>query len=436
MNTLESWGRHSRSSHLVRPVFWSTDPLPLAGNRKMLPFGRGRSYGDSCLNDDGILLLTTPLNHMIALDEERGIIRCEAGICLDEVLRIIVPRGWFLPTSPGTKFVTVGGAIANDIHGKNHHRAGTFGCHVTQFELLRSTGERLLCSPDSNSEWFCSTIGGLGLTGLITWAEFRLRRIANAMIEMESIKFGSLDEFLSLSVESDHDFEYTVSWLDCAAKGSSLGRGICMRGNHAGGGIKSLDPHRAPWITVPIEFPNLVLNHYSIKAFNTFYYARQRSRKARAIVHYNGFFYPLDAVNRWNRIYGRRGFFQYQFVLPFSADQRPIREILSRIALSGEGSFLAVLKIFGDAKSPGILSFPRPGLTLTLDFANRGEKTLMLMHALDRVVLDAGGSFYPAKDARMSSEAFESSYPQWRVFSKYKDPGFSSSFWRRVTRGD
>ena len=399
----------------------------------MLAFGLGRSYGDSCFNDGGELLLTASLDHVLAFDELQGLVRCEAGTTLDEILQIAVPRGWFLPTTPGTKYVTIGGAIANDIHGKNHHRAGTFGCHVTQFELLRSNGERLVCSPDRHRELFGATIGGLGLTGLITWAEFQLRRIHNSMIEMESLKFAGLDEFFEISAASDKHFEHTVAWVDCLATGAALGRGVFLRGNHAGPQIQGLPLHRPPRWSVPFEFPDFALNHFTIKAFNTLYYARAGGAVSRKVVHYDPFFYPLDTLHCWNRIYGRRGFFQYQFVVPFSSDHGALREIFARISTSGQGSFLAVLKTFGDRKSPGLLSFPFPGVTLALDFANRGASTLALFTELDRIVLAAGGRIYPAKDARMPARTFQDCYPCWQDFRPYVDPAFSSSFWRRVT---
>jgi FAD/FMN-containing dehydrogenase len=399
----------------------------------VLPFGLGRSYGDSCLNDGNILLLTRGLDHVLEFDAQNGVIRCEAGVTLDEVLQLILPHKWFLPITPGTKFVTVGGAIANDVHGKNHHRAGTFGCHVTRLELLRSDGARLLCSPAQNRDWFEATIGGLGLTGVITWAEFKLRRVDNSMIEMESVKFRNLDEFFEVSAESDRAFEYTVAWLDCTAKGESLGRGIFMRGNHAGPEITSLAPHRPPRVTVPFNLPNCAMNHLTIRAFNALYYARLPGKKKRNLVHYDPFFYPLDAVGEWNRIYGRRGFFQYQFVIPPESNHQAIRRVLAGIAASGQGSFLGVLKTFGAVKSPGLLSFPQPGVTLALDFSNQGAATFALLNELDRIVLDAGGRIYPAKDARMSANAFQSRYPEWRQFSEKIDLKFSSSFWRRVT---
>lgn len=433
LHQTESWGRYPKAEHQLWPLFWSPDRLPSIPGKAVLPYGLGRSYGDSCLNDQNVLLLTRHLDHVLEFDRENGQLRCEAGVSLDECLRLILPHQWFLPTTPGTKFVTVGGAIANDVHGKNHHRAGTFGCHVTRLELLRSTGERLVCSPTQNAGWFKATIGGLGLTGLITWAEFKLRRIHNALMEMESVKFSNLDEFFALSADSDRRFEYTVAWLDCLAGGSSLGRGIFLRGNHASAGIQTLAPHRPSRCTVPFEFPHAALNRFSVRTFNTLYYARQWQKTAVAIVHYDPFFYPLDAIHHWNRIYGRRGFFQYQFVVPLAPDPQAIRRILARIAASGHGSFLAVLKTFGAIQSPGLLSFPRPGVTLALDFPNQGSATLAFFAELDRMVLEAGGRVYPAKDARMSPRMFQESYPEWAQFRQWLDPQFSSSFWRRVT---
>jgi len=431
-----SWGRYPKTRSLPQPIYWSCDPLPdIAGGKKMLPYGMGRSYGDCCLNDEGALVATTGMNRILAFDPETGVIRCEAGACLDDVLKFIVPRGWYLPTTPGTRYITVGGAVANDVHGKNHHHAGTFGRHVRRFELLRSDGRRMICSPQENHEWFAATIGGIGLTGLMTWVEFSLRKIASAMIEMETIKFANLDDFFKISAESDKDFEHTVAWVDCLASGDALGRGIFMRGNHAPASAGPLTAHQPPKLGVPLDFPAVALNTASVKVFNTLYYGRIQERLTKSVLHYGPFFYPLDSIKQWNRIYGRRGFFQYQFVVPFSSDAAAIRDIFRRIARSGQGSFLAVLKTLGDLKSPGLMSFPIPGVTLALDFPNQGERTLQLFDELDRVVLVAGGRFYPAKDARMSPEGYAKSFPQWKKFSEYIDPAFSSSFWRRVTKG-
>jgi FAD/FMN-containing dehydrogenase len=435
-NIPQSWGHYPRvEPDRVIPVFWR-DELPnlSALDKPLLPFGYGRSYGDSCLNEGGIILDTTHLKRFLAFDSEQGILRCEAGVSFAEILELVVPHGWFLPVSPGTKFVSIGGAVANDVHGKNHHRGGTFGCHVTQFELLRSNGDRLICSPEENSEMFSATIGGLGLTGLILWVEFRLKAIRNPYIKMESIRFSSLKEFMDLAEESDEDFEHTVSWIDCLASGEHLGRGLFNRGNHLKEPLeKPLSKKLA--LTVPIDFPSWTLNAFTVKAFNTAYYNKQLSKVVKATVPYEPFFYPLDSIYDWNRIYGQRGFFQYQCVVPFENGYENMKEILGRISRSGQGTFLVVLKTFGHRRSPGMMSFPRPGITLALDFANQGRRTLRLMEALDSIVRRCHGAVYPGKDARMSPESFNLYYPQWREFAKYIDPKFSSSFWRRVTTG-
>jgi FAD/FMN-containing dehydrogenase len=426
-----SWGNYPPARHEVRRIYWRHDPLPGTPNGcTVLPYGLGRSYGDSCLNDGGAVLDTTGLDHFIEFDAATGVLRCEAGVSLAAILDLLVPKGWFLPVTPGTKYVTLGGAIANDIHGKNHHRAGTFGCHVPRFELLRSDGRRLVCSPEENAALYRATIGGLGLTGLITWAELRMRRIEGELIDRESIKFGGLDRFFELAEESDARFEYTVAWIDCMARGPDLGRGLFFRGNHAPGGSAARRGSRA---SVPVFAPRFLLQPTSIRAFNSLYYHRQTRDVVQGLLHYDPFFFPLDSIGNWNRLYGRRGFFQYQCVVPHEGGREATRSILSRIADSGDGSFLAVLKVFGDVSSPGLLSFPRPGITLALDFANRGPRTLALFEGLDEIVRRYGGRVYPAKDARMSATSFQAFYPQWREFSTHIDPAFSSSFWRRVT---
>lgn len=429
-----SWGNYPPAKQHIRRLNWlqeapealSETPYPL------LPYGLGRSYGDSCLNDGGTLLDLSPLDRLLEFDDETGVLRAEAGMSLEQILNFAVPKGWFLPVTPGTKFVTLGGAVANDVHGKNHHQAGTFGRHVRAFELLRSDGTRLYCSPFDNVELFKATIGGLGLTGLITWAEVALRPITSALIDHENVKFANLDEFFEISAASDKHYEYTVAWVDCAAQGNNLGRGIFMRGNHAdvSGELKVSPPSK---LRAPIDAPNIALNRFTIGAFNTVYYGKQRSKSVKNRSHYEGFFYPLDAVGAWNRIYGKRGFLQYQFALPYAGDPGVTKEIFSRIAASKLGSFLAVLKMFGDLPSPGMLSFPTAGVTLALDFPNEGERTFQLLEALDAIIRDNGGRVYPAKDARMSAASFQQFFPNWQAFAQHIDPKFSSSFWRRVT---
>ena len=427
MRSVESWGR-LRAESATRALWWRDEPLPSDVTGSMLPFGMGRSYGDSCLDQGGTLLLTRGLSRFISFDPQTGLLACEAGVTLAEILEAFAPLGFFPPVVPGTKHVTVGGAIANDLHGKNHHRAGTFGAHVTRLELVRSDGSRRVCSPASDGELFAATIGGLGLTGLITWAELRLRRIPGPWVLQETIPFRDVDAFFELSATSDASHEYTVAWFDCLARGESLGRGLFYRGNHAEG---PADPRPKRPLAVPFELPDFALNRLSVKAFNTLYHWKNRGAGER-LVHYEPFFFPLDRVEHWNRIYGRSGLVQFQCVLPFDRGSNGIRAVLDAIAASGQGSFLAVLKTFGDVASPGLLSFPRRGVTVALDFPRRGERTMALFGELETLVLGQGGAMYPAKDAVMSGQMFRASYPRAGELARLRDPRFSSSFWRRV----
>jgi len=435
----QSWGRIPQATPpaAIRRLHWRSELGELDfGALAALPYGLGRSYGDSCLNAGGLLIDTRGLARLIQFDAERGILRAEAGASLAELLTVVVPRGWFLPVSPGTQFVTLGGAVANDIHGKNHHRAGSFGRHVRRFELWRSDGSRQECSPDQHAELFRATIGGLGLTGLISWVEIQLVAIASPYLQMERIRFASLDEYLALEAESSSDYEYTVSWIDCLRAGPT--RGLFQRANFAEPGAdasghgKALAPRRP--LRMPFDWPAWALHASAVKLFNRSLFHLQRSDRVARTTHYVPFFYPLDGVLDWNRIYGKHGFYQYQFVVPNNAEDT-FRAILERVSASRQGSFLVVLKKFGGATSPGMMSFPREGLTLTLDFPNRGASTLALLDELDALVGRAGGCVYPAKDARMSAASFQGYFPQWKEFSRYADPHFSSSFWRRVTAG-
>lgn len=395
----------------------------------MLPYGNGRSYGDSCLNAGGTLLATRRLDRFISFDPVSGIVECEAGVLLRDITELVLPKGWFLPVTPGTALVTVGGAIANDVHGKNHHSAGSFGNHVLQLRLLRSSGETLQCSLEENADWFRATIGGLGLTGLIITARVQLRRASSEWIEGNSHRFHNLSEFFALADASDRDYEYTVAWLDTTAQGKERGRGVFYRGNHAGDG-PSAAPKRA--LRLPVTPPISLVNSWSLKAFNRLYFHRAAAQRDHLLWHYSAFFYPLDSVLEWNRMYGPRGFFQYQCVIPRADSEARLSEMLTLIARSGLGSFLVVLKTFGDIPARGMLSFARPGVTLALDFPNRGRATLDLLNALDQITRQAGGAVYPAKDARMSANSFRQYFPALPAFRRFVDPQFSSSFWRRV----
>ncbi len=421
---------------MVVGYHWSSDDPPLeqiGEGRSWLPRGNGRSYGDVCLNDGGFLIDCLGIKRFIQFNTDTGALCCEAGVLIADILDLVVPHGWFLPVTPGTRFVTVGGAIANDVHGKNHHRAGTFGCHIIRFELLRSDGTRLECSPEINKDWFSATISGLGLTGIITWAELQLKSIAGPVIDQQIIRYDNLDEFMELSRKSDNEYEYTVAWVDCLAKGASRGRGLFIRGNHTSSVGVNQPSAPTRHMHIPFDPPFPLVNTLTLHLFNTLYYHRQRKSSSTSKLHYAPFFYPLDAIIDWNRIYGKRGFMQYQCVLHDDTAPDALKEILAKISHSGTGSFLAVLKVFGDIRSPGLMSFPRSGLTLALDFPNRGESTLDLLDQLDEITVAAHGAVYPAKDARMSAENFRLYYPSWEQLESYRDKQISSGFWRRVT---
>jgi FAD/FMN-containing dehydrogenase len=426
---IESWGRWPRPSHqrLLR-LHDRFAALPAAG--ALLPYGNGRSYGDVCLNQDGVLLSTRGLDRFIAFDEQTGLLDCEAGVLLEEIIGLTLSKGWFLPVTPGTSQVTVGGAIANEVHGKNHHRMGTFCHHVVELELARSSSEVLHCSREQNPEWFAATCGGLGLTGLIRTARLQLRRVPGPWLRGDHLRFANLKEFLELAYQSDREFEYTVGWLDCTAKGAHLGRGVLLRASHGAAVGGQREPRS---LTVPLVLPLSLVNAWSVRLFNQWYYRRASAQQRDARMHYRSFFYPLDRVAHWNRIYGPRGFFQYQCVVPKASAELSLSELLMRISRSGRGSFLAVIKSFGDRAAVGMLGFPRPGVTLALDFPNEGASTLALLESLDDVTRAAGGAVYPAKDARMSAHTFRHSFPNWEQFAGYIDPAFSSSFWRRVS---
>lgn len=395
----------------------------------ILASGMRRSYGDTCINDGGRLIEATGLDRFISFDRATGMLEAEAGVTLESILKLAIPAGYFLPVTPGTKFVTLGGVIANDVHGKNHHRMGTIGRWVRQIGLLRSDGTECVIDDSDVTGLFAATIGGLGLTGVIFRVKIQLVPIPSSSVEVETIPFGSLPEFFNLAAESEATHDYTVAWVDCLAKGGNLGRGIFSRGHHSNSGDLSFDKTKV--ISVPIDAPNFLLNRFSLSAFNELYY-RSAGRPRQGIIGYNRFFYPLDAIGSWNRLYGNRGFYQYQSVVPPAAAPAATAEMLRTIANAGQGSFLAVLKTFGDVASPGMLSFPMHGTTLALDFANRGASTLSLLDKLDAIVREAGGRLYPAKDGRLPPAMFRVGYPALDQFRDHIDPGMSSTFWRRM----
>ncbi len=433
---VQSWGRVSGKEKDSVTLHWRKDADGITSiDSPILAHGLGRSYGDSCLVNGGTLIRMHRLNKLRHFDIKSGLLSCEAGLSIDELLQFAVPRGWFIPVSPGTKFVTLGGAIANDVHGKNHHKRGTIGSHILEMELFRSNGERIQCSLHKDSELFKATIGGLGLTGIILSCTIQLMKIESAWIDAELIKTSGLEEFFEIDRTSEKDFEYTVSWIDCMAKGDKRGRGIYIRGNHAKGGDLPGDYQKQQGfkVAVPIDAPGWTLNPLSIKLFNQAYYHKQLAKRKYVKQGFNPFFYPLDAVDNWNRLYGSQGLLQYQCILPVDKIDE-LKTLFDMIAKSGQGSFLAVLKRFGDIPSPGLLSFPFEGYTLSLDFRNIGQKARELFDELDKVVLKAGGRLYPAKDLLMSPTSFQTSYPNWQEFARYIDPKCQSMFWERVTK--
>ena len=427
---VSSWGRLSRELHRLQPLR-DRNHLDLAGadGGFALPYGNGRSYGDACLNPGGRLWTTRTLDRFIDFDTTTGEIECEAGVLLDEIIAVALPRGWFLPVTPGTRFVTLGGAIANDVHGKNHHRAGTLGEHVRSLLLARSDGSRVECSASQHSDWLAATIGGLGLTGVIVSVRLQLMAVPGPWLRTEVRPFETLADFFAQSRESERDWAYTVSWVDCVHGRGRDTRGIFFRGNHAAhDAAVPVARERA----VPFTPPVSLINRVTLRAFNAAYFRAQRLRHGSRMQHLLPFFYPLDSLLEWNRIYGPRGFFQYQCVVPRGTELEATAELMVAIRTSGQGSFLAVLKTFGDRAPAGLLSFAMAGTTLALDFPNEGERTEELFSRLDAIVGAAGGRLYPAKDARMGRDLFRQSYPRLGEFLRYRDPGISSSLSRRL----
>lgn len=377
--------------------------------------GNGRCYGDSSLQKN--IFSTLELNKFLSFDTSTGIITCEAGVLLSVMLDVIVPKGFFLPVTPGTKFITLGGAIAANVHGKNHHKDGAMSQHVLSFRLLLASGEIITCSPVENFEVFKETMGGMGLTGIITQATIQLKKIQTSYIKQKTFKAKNLKEVFEYFEKYEY-YTYSVAWIDCLAKGADIGRSVLMLGEHASEADLPANKMKLPLyqkkstkgFNVPFFFPEFTLNQFTIKAFNLLYYNKQMKKEADSIIHYEPYFYPLDILNNWNRIYGKSGFLQYQFVLPLNKSYDGLKMILENIAASGEGSFLAVLKLFGEAdKISSGISFPERGYTLALDF-KVSKKVFVLLDRLDKIVLDLGGKLYLAKDSRMSAEMFHATY--------------------------
>lgn len=401
------------------------------GGRSFLAYGNGRSYGDSCQAHSGTVVDMRGMSRILSFDAGTGLLEAEAGALVSDIIAFAAPHGFFPAVVPGTQFVTLGGAIANDIHGKNHHRRGSFGGHVEALRLLRSDGRVRQCSTSSEPRLFAATIGGMGLTGLILSATIRLMRVPSLDVAETVSRFRDLGEYFDLAEAADAANEYAVAWIDQLATGRRSGRGLLLTGNHApqGGGAARA---RRPALSVPFRPPVSVLNRAFLSVFNTAYHWRKGRGSGVRQTPCQSFFFPLDGVGNWNRLYGPHGLFQHQSVMPFATAREAIPEMLAATRKARQGSFLTVLKRFGDVASPAILSFPRPGYTLTLDFPNGGEPTLALLDELDRITVAAGGAVNPYKDARMSPETFAASFPNWRELESMRDPSFLSAFWART----
>ncbi len=428
---LAGWGRHLRAhGRIVKPA--QTAEIPsLIATEPLLARGQGRSYGNAALLTDGLVLLTEKLRDVAAFAETTGLLRAEAGLTLAAILREFVPRGWFPTVTPGTKFVSLGGCVAADVHGKNHHHAGTFGAHLEEIELFTANGELVRASPRERPELFWATVGGMGLTGVISTVTLQLRRIASAFVTVQHHRATDLAESLALLNDTTRDDEYSVAWIDCLARGRKLGRSIMMRGHHATPDElprrwhdAPLQPHRAAWLRAPSVFPAWPLNQWTVAAFNEFYYRWQGRRVEPFVTHYDNYFYPLDAIENWNYLYGRRGFVQYQCVVPPETAHQSLQRLLEELSRSRRPSFLAVLKRFGP-EGQGLLSFPRTGYTLALDLPVHDDGLFALLERLDEIVLHAGGRIYLAKDTRLRAATFRAMYPrlaEWQRIKAKFDP--------------
>lgn len=438
--SISGWGRYPvQSCELGRPERYADLHAQAA---TLIPRGQGRSYGDAALNENGYVLLTERVNRLLEFDVEQGVLRAEAGVTLAEVLEVIVPKGWFLPVTPGTKFVSLGGCVAADVHGKNHHHDGSFGDHVLAIELILADGRRMRCSPSEYAELFWATIGGMGLTGIVGEVTLKLVRISNPAVMVRHHSAGNLEQLFALMQDASIDDRYTVAWIDSMAKGGSFGRGVLMCGHPATQDELPSAVHfkQKRQRAIPFDFPAFALNASSIAAFNALYYRNEGGKREPFLSHYDHYFYPLDAIGDWNRMYGKRGFVQYQCVIPEAAAYEGIKALLQKLADSGRPSFLAVLKRLG-GQGKGMLSFPLAGYTLALDLPIRDEGLFTLLNELDGIVLQHGGRVYLAKDARLSAESFRMMYPRYEEWLRIKraydaEGSFSSSLSRRLRMGE
>ncbi len=405
---------HFRTSGELRKI--------LKEHSSFITRGSGMSYGDASL---GKHIISTKLyNKIIDFDKKMGVIRAESGITLDEILKIIVPHGWFLPVTPGTKFITLGGAVAADIHGKNHHKEGSFSKFVGNLKIMLADGIEINCSKSETPELFYSACGGMGLTGVIMEIDLKLKRIESSEIIQKNVICPDLRSLVS-AMKTHHHVTYSVAWIDCMTTGKNMGRGILMLGEHAhlyelpkSYHDKPFKLHKSPKLRIPCNLPSFILNRLSIKAFNSLYYFMHKVKRSLSSVHYDNFFYPLDFIKDWNRLYGKKGFLQYQFVIPFENGEKVLHNILRKISDSGHGSFLGVLKLLGENSSS--LSFPMNGYTLALDMP-LSKELFRFLDELDQLIAENGGRIYLAKDARTRKEVMQAGYPNVKGFTDVRN---------------
>jgi len=408
--TIFSWGNYPKTINTVLYFKTLTGLKSILNNyRDLIPIGNARSYGDSALNKHIINIKSH--NYFLDFDSENGYLHVQAGVLISEILNVIIPKGWFLEITPGTKLITIGGAIASDVHGKNHHIAGCFSECLELFNLMLPSGEIITCSNKQNSELFHATCGGMGLTGVILDAKINLKKINSKYIQQTTIKTSNLTETFA-AFDKYQNTAYSVAWIDCMATDKQLGKSLLMVGDFCDDG--NLGYQSKTRINIPIYFPAIVLNKFTVKIFNYWYYQRINSKVSKQKVEIDSFFYPLDSIKNWNRIYGKDGFIQYQFILPKATSFNGLKAILKLIAESKKGSFLAVLKLYGK-ENANYLSFPLAGYSLALDFKIE-IGIFKFLDQLDKIVLQYNGRIYLAKDARVSKKVFQQGYPQINKF--------------------
>lgn len=436
MSQFLSWGKYPYFPQIAKSIYWpeeitsSIKDINNTGINTLLPYGKGRSYGDSCLADSDHVLNMEGMNRILSFNSKTGVISVQAGLTIKELISITLPLGWFMPVTPGTKYITLGGAVANDIHGKNHHIVGTFGQYIKKIVLFRSNEGVIECSMSVQKNLFQATIGGLGLTGIILSIDFQLKKISSNSIQQNVIKFNSLEEYFNLSESKKIEDEYEVAWIDCITKGKYRGRGHFISGKHCNHG--SLNVAEDNKLKIPLTPPFSLINSFSLSIFNEIYFHKQYKKNISSLINYNKFFYPLDFLGNWNNLYGKCGFQQYQCVIPKQDQKKVLTNIMEEISQTNTGSFLAVLKKFGNIKSPGLLSFPMEGVSLALDFPQKSIENKKLFLRLDSLLNEVGGRLYPAKDAHMSAKYFKEAYPDWYKVEKLRDSKLLSKFWKRV----